>query len=243
MITQENPASRLYHILLEAKKQPPSHSIGQVWSNVFKLEPGNTVEVFKIIISLCNLVDEIKELIVQDSEIDDELYLEHFPKIELVLKASGLTGSWSTVRDNLDDATLYSLKHCSNHLSKKFLEYRIEADSLEELIQLTNQFIEIVNAKIVNIKLKRVILDRLESIRNAIVNYRISGLDGLQKALEVNLGFIYSNKESLRESCSQDLLEQYSKIVEFLQKVISVAAKTKSVVGTALNLLKDPNSS
>jgi hypothetical protein len=70
--------------------------------------------------------------------------------------------------------------------------------------------------------LKTILLEKIEEIRLALINYNIDGINGLRRSLESNLGAIFLNKEKILidlESRKDDSSSLWKKLMEILTQL------------------------
>lgn len=242
MAIKGNPARRLYEIILESEKvykefkqqSQPSVSIWIVWAKVFDIEINNSREKQIETISRINqsrkLVDEVEYLLLKNEDIDHEKYLRPFPKLrDLFVKPFDVMSSFNSFfKINGSDITI--LEFCIDAVSKVYKEKVIDENELKEvLIEIQNLYEQIIDSDIEK-TLKRILLDMLKIMENAIHEYRIRGIERFHEAIEQLIGIYVVNEEKINQS--KDV--QVKKVRTILSKfgsLYSFAADTVQLLG------------
>jgi hypothetical protein len=221
-----NPAGRLYDILDRAKKSGQSTPAIDIWQEVLELKNLPQSEVFRYIGAIRELVDEVKYLIGSSAKINKALFLSRYDRIEAATNMVNLGVSWGNSRGFLDDATMLSLAHISEELSKFHEEKEIGSDLLRHLEEENLEIIRSIYISDMDEKLRILLLDELPAILRSLQEYRISGVKGMRKAVEqiygaliIHHGLIYKENEN-----------------EDLKKTLKFIGEVSDAVIAALNL-------
>jgi hypothetical protein len=182
MVKEDNPAGRLYKILLDLKSKQPPLSMRVVWADVFGIEPGNIINIYSHLIRLQELVNEVdKSIRLQD--VDHEIFLQHLPKVRAILTLTNLDTPLSNVSTNLSESVLLALQFCSDKLSKACPERTPSEKEIKELLVEISQLAEHILNSHINKNLKEILSELVESMRQAVAEYRIRGGVGLRQEL------------------------------------------------------------
>lgn len=229
MVKNDNPAGKLYHILQAARSKHQDTITKIVWAEVFELDINSPTEIFYSLIELITLFKETKEALEEIEGINLELYLEPFPKIQRVITATNLDINWKNYQSFLTDAVMVNLAFCAEELSKKAGEIPIKDEEIKKLSSEVEALIESVLSSSLEQELKTILLDQLTTIRQAILSYRLFGISKLKDALEKNIGSIVINRELFKNSSKSKEISRFTKIVAMLERLVSVATKTKQL--------------
>jgi hypothetical protein len=214
MVERDNPAGRLWHILNEAKQKGPDKKVRNVWAEIFDLNPEADSQILEKTSLLIGLLIEVKRSIENAKDLNQDLYLERLPRIEEAFLSVRLTDQWKAFDNRLDGTTMLSLKHCSDALSNRSSEAVIEEDELRELRSDVQALIDrILDDSELDPELRRILLDHLEIIRRAIINYKVHGSDGLQEAIKTATGAVYLNRELFEAEKDSDSVSLFWKII------------------------------
>ena len=99
--------------------------------------------------------------------------------------------------------------------------------------------LEKVIAADISEELKKTLIDSLEDIRRAILEYRIRGGAGLREALDRSIGAVVRYREELQKISDPEEagVSGFSMVIEKLSGLVSTALKLKQLVGQMLPML------
>lgn len=193
-----NPAGRLYHLLKAAEPKNKKMSFGEVWADVFGINPKDREQLLVSLSHIYQQMDEGRKLIEANPELPQELLLEPFQKLGKAFSVVNLGGKWGGwKRSHLPDGTLRDLQWCAQMLDDHYPESELDREQLTALREEVEKLISEVHKADSPAHLKRIIVDGLEHVRRSIVEYDLRGADGLKDALEQNLGIIALHQKEL----------------------------------------------
>lgn len=242
MIDQNNPAGRLYAILKEALRRNEKEPTRKIWANVFDIDEVNEIQIIRNLLSLQELVEEVHELIKNNSQLNSELFLKSFPNLRRAVSAQNLTNPWSAYKAGLNPETMTRLEFCAEVLSGEYSEVQISADEIEELKKLLGTLVEFVEKSIMPDEFKIFVLVQLEELRRGIFDFKIHGARGLRTAMEAVIGTTITQNDKyqkIKES-NADILLRLGQFLDRADGVMSKALKVKKALGNAAKLLGLP---
>lgn len=187
-----NPAGRLYQILSEVTKQRNDHeSMQTVWARIFGLEESNAEEIFRAYVELLRLLKTAREAVEQLPDIDPNLYVKPFERLERAFTVSSITTNLGSFKRHLTEGTMTALQFCAHALGKVSDEPEVSQATLRKLREQVEALISEVLSTELQYEIRVFLVERLEEIRRAIIYYRINGTRGLRKALETTIGASY----------------------------------------------------
>ena len=92
-------------------------------------------------------------------------------------------------------------------------------DDLESLQTEIEDLINDVVESELNDEIKRVLIDGLDAVRNAVLQYRVRGAEGIRQALDRNIGLMARYGQELKTASETDEGRIISRWWGFLQKV------------------------
>jgi hypothetical protein len=193
-VAYDNPARRLHGILAAAAQQTDNLSTRQLWSAVIDVRPNDTFGIYRRLIALSELADEVEKAIKSlFPEISHEGLLSWRSDV-LTFTTGSIDAPWSNYRRSLSGTTLHSLRICADRLDEvDFNEQVIPATVLQDLASEVDDLFLQVEKSSLDPALQRMILEALEGIRRAIAEYRIRGAVGLYKAIAHARGEVLYN--------------------------------------------------
>lgn len=245
MSRQDNPAGRLLDLLERAKTIAKSRQkVGclEIWTRLFEVEDNEVAKVYAGYVELINLTDTAKKAVENLDNIDRELYLKPFNRIQQGFVSTSFNHTWEQFAQYLDAATMTGLEYCSHTLSIHAGEKIIEIETLKELRkEIDNLRDKVVKATLPDV-IRRLFYEKLEEMLRAIDTYQINGAEGMKRAIESAIGGVFLHNQVIDEE-----LKTKNKIVEevlaFMDKYKGVVAEatvkqaTTTAIGTVLGFL------
>lgn len=221
-----NPAGRLYHLLSDAVTKNNNRTFGEVWADVFGIDPEDRGRLLVMLSHLIRQIEEGKRAVRSNPELlRQELHLKPFEKLTKAFSVMNLDGKWKGwKKSHLPDETVSDLEWCAEGLKQVYPEGEIDRGELTKLREEVEDLISKVREADIAEDLKAVIIDGLEHVRRAIVEYDLRGVDGLVQALKQNIGIIYLHKKELGAG---------GKVSEFLEEWAGRLASLKLLIDSA----------
>jgi hypothetical protein len=214
-----NAAGRLHKILSRAKSSGAPHVLN-AFATAFDLP--NT-EVSQVLLNLGRLglsVDEVSEELKRINATETlALYLDSVPHLKSALSLQNLGMTWETFKNHIRDEDLRALLYCSKDLAKFSHEEVLSDQQLKDLKTKVEELYEnVFSSTDVEPELRRVILGHLESIKQAIHDYRIAGLRPLAEALSITaLTLVEPRKKKRGKSKTDKQKPTLDKIRQFVK--------------------------
>ena len=238
MIDESNPAGRLHKILSEAKRQPDKKNVKDVWSNVLTVD-GDDVAVTKSVIELYSLSQEIQALIKMNENLNHELYLSSFHRIDRAFFPLNLGSTWQSVKQQLTDEALTRLQFCAQELSEFYSEDSLSKEDLADIIKKTDELYGSLYSSTLPSVLRLTLLEEVQRIRNAISLYQIKGAKGLKEALQGAIGAVVANQEELKSAKSEndDVIKKLGNLLDKMDSFASKALKVHKIIKSPISFL------
>ena len=230
MVERDNPAGRLWHILNDAKKKGANLRTREVWGEVFDIDKNSTSQILEKQGEMIQLLMDVKRSIENIDGLNQDLYLKQLPSIQDAFADTRLNDQWKGFKSQLDKATMLSLEHCADKLSEYSNEKVLDQGELQSLREDVEALIDrVLHTTTVDPKLREILLEHLEIIRWAIINYKLHGSEGLQEAIKTATGAIYLNQEIFKA-------EKDSEVVDWCWKIIVRIGTLTALVSDAHQL-------
>lgn len=238
---KNNPAGRLHDLLQLAQRQPPKEPARKAWAQVFGVAPEETGLLLQMLADLINLMSETKASIERLDDVDHRIYLKPFVKIERFFSQVNLDAGWEHWKAQLDEPTLYGLQFAADRLSRVSGSTTIAQEDIHSIQAELEQFVESVLASDLPQGLKALFLRNLESIRHALLVYRIRGVEGLEHELERAVGSLMLNQTEIpptgSKSTSRTFWERFFVVVERINKAVTLTRGAKELAGPAVQAI------
>ena len=241
MSNNENPASRLLSILTEARSMGDNKKTREVWGKVLGVNPNDNSLLLPTFAKFLLLIQETRKSIEAVEELNKELYLKPIAKIETTFRYINFEENWQRLKRELDDVTMAQLEFCADRLNSYVSVRSIAPEELARLLEEVNKLIADVIETNIEADLKSFVVRGLEEIRRAIIEYRISGLEGLRRALELNLGAILFNRDRVQRNKQKKSVKAYLELVYLVVKTVSIALEFPQLTDGVIQMLSPGN--
>lgn len=241
MSNTNNPAGRLYNFLIQARKNNGDRSIREVWASIAGIDPSDKSNVLRFVADLIILSQEARVAIEKLENIDHQIYLSPFIRINDALGRINLEDRWETISRYLDEPTMVALAFCADTLSRTGSDNNISEEDLDKLKSEINDLLEQVIDLDISQELKDYLVEQLEKMRAAVVGYKIYGNKGLKQVLESIFGATLLHQDAIRSSMVEEknkpIWAKFWKSVENLANVATIIEVTKALSGPVAMLL------
>jgi len=234
MVKTNNAAGRLYQVLARARAQPKPESTSKVWASVFGLGEDDVIGVYHCLIVMQGVLDEVERELVSIPELNTELYLSCVPQIQKVITPIQLNATWTHYGEHLSESVMTTLAFCADKLAEFASEVPIEPDELNGLQADVDSLFERVERSSLDPLLKEIVLDFLEAIRRAVVEYRLRGARALREVLEATIGAFYTNWDVFQEAKAEDEIRRFMGLLENIQLLVTKALHIKAIATGAV---------
>lgn len=241
MPEQTNPAKRLYDILntlISAESNfsgdPP---VKACWMSAFEIEQDK--DFYDSVSKVVDLVRLYEQAVMRNNTADTSKYLRILQAIqEGMFNVSSET--WYAFRGRFDDNFMLAMQLACDSMYWDAEEVVSEGD-LEELQSEVEALINKVVSADLNDELKRVLADGLGAVRQAILDYRISGAEGLKQALSRNIDLIIRYRDEFKEADETEdgkaVVSGFRGVLKRLDGLVSVGLKVKQLVEPVIERL------
>ena len=199
----------------------------------------NLEDLNNLLGNLITDVGECERTVVQDTRINESLYLKHIAKVKLGLLSVN-SGTWEGFRKIFDEGLLDALQLISENISAYKGEEFISEENLATLQSDVEDVINRVVDSDLEDVLKNVLFDGLEAVRNAILNYEMFGAEGIRNAVDRNVGSYARYRcdfERAEDSEIREVICAYKKVLNEVNAIISTALKFKQLAEPVAQVL------
>jgi hypothetical protein len=109
-------------------------------------------------------------------------YKTTLPKLLTFLSPNHFGGNWDQHKAVITRAEVVRLEHCSDELSEFLQEKEIDGKDLDDIRTDVDSLYSQILAANIDERVKKILLDILQKIKQAIHDYNIRGVDGLEEA-------------------------------------------------------------
>jgi len=185
------------------------------------------------------LVISCQRLVERTRSINQVMHLRQLNRVrDAIFRAS--SQNWGEFRANFSEDFMMSLRWAAQDMSTHWHEQTIQMDELISIHKSVEELSERIIASSLDPSLKAVLLDGLEAMRRAILDYRIAGADGIRQAVDSNIGAVVRHFQDIMEvpdDEDKDLVNEFLGLINAMNKKVTVALKLKELGEGAINLL------
>ena len=245
MAINNNPASRLFEIIEHAYTFDDNRHMREVWSTILLCEgTQDTSKILRGLSQIIGLLAECKKQLVQIDDLDYALYSEPLDQLAEVFLQVNLDENLGSFKRRLSAGTTTGLKFCADALAKSSLEDVVEEEFLTGLLAEVNELLEEVIRSDLPDQVKKLLLDSLEDIRAAIIDYRVMGVQALQNSLKHNVGSVLLARaeiENVSEKVDKEILSRFGRLLSKLEQVVYLGSRVKQLAEPVIKLLSLPS--
>jgi len=239
----DNPVKRLYRILEEARSKPTNVALRYVWADALGVGREDLVSLYLALGDLIRLSQTARRSVEQLQNVNRDYYLKALDRIEEAITHSNLNQDWRAVKPFLDDVTMLALEMASNAVSVEVGTTAISDEGLKELQAETESLLgKVLDTDFPSQELKAVLVEHLESIRWAILAYRVSGTEGLRRAVEGALGALILHRDQVESAAQQDekkegIFRRFASLLADISQIASLGIQAAQLTGVLPPLL------
>ncbi|WP_443693152.1 hypothetical protein ACRZ5O_08525 [Pseudomonas protegens] len=237
MEIKNNPVGRLHDIYREARNHKESNTTHSVWESVLAAPAGDLGELLRLIADVIHLQVQAKQALKDGVDGDPTIYLAPFKKLEQVFSKIQLHSPWANYRQYLDEATLNALAFGSHVLEAKSGRNPLTSEQTGEFLEKLDQLLrECLNSNLPE-SLMKLFHRNLESLRQALISYKISGIQGLEDEIDRVIGAMARHNSEIRDQTddtSRGFMKSVFEVVANINESIQLAESVAKLSGPAI---------
>lgn len=197
-----NPAARVHFALSSALQGPQNEILRRTWARVFSVEPNDTGEILRLLAELIHQISAAKARILQVESANHQLYVKPLRQIEKAFAHINLDEALREFSKRLGGSTLEGLEYTSEFIRDKFPQGALSLKDREKLLKKVEEIAADVRAADLDVAIKAALLEHIEQLRRALIEFDLRGPEAVVGALDLNLGFVV--RESARPTSSEE---------------------------------------
>ncbi|MCU4979624.1 hypothetical protein OB987_18525 [Bacillus cereus] len=116
-------------------------------------------------------------------------------------------------------------------------ESTINSEEINSLIKDVDTLLEnIINSDLPE-DVAALLIKNLNSIRESLISYKVSGIEGMKTALEQTIGSLFINNEIITPVAQDENIKGVFNIIDKMNTVLSTGVAVKDLVGPIMGLL------
>ena len=242
-----NPALRLYDYLEHVTSwghqfASRDWSVRQVWLGAIDIDPASEDpdEHFSgVMTEMLVLINSCEEIVKRKSTRRQDLHLGLLRRVKSALFGGGVQ-TWGQYRTTFSADFMTSLELVADNVSHYWYEEVIPAEELTEIQSDIDDLINrIVNSTLQG-ELRTVLIEGLVEVREAVLNYRVTGVDAIRKAVDSNIvayGRNFDLIAELEDEEDEKMVRGFRNVIDKLNGIVYGAMKLKPLVKGIASLL------
>src|ERR1039457_1298695 len=205
-------ADRLFRIINGVYKKQDADMLS-IWSDVFGVPSKDKLEVFRRILSVAALVDEVEGGVRKYGGNSAKLYLRSLDQVRHILMAN-IDSHRTHLNQLLKPEVITDLEHCAAKYSELDLEIRVSNEDIGDIRKRVDELFEdVTRSNHLPTELRQKLLDLLEVIRQQIAQFQIRGATALQDCLRQSLSRLLEIYPAFEEKREEPLLKRVVGVV------------------------------
>jgi hypothetical protein len=236
----DNPAGRLHKFLADMRAQQQHLTISQALREVLS-GPLTDAEVLHAMAAAMALPAQIR---AQVEELDDDIeLLMRWERHVVGALGSGfaLAQPLNTMINQYDATDLYGLEVCSKELHRHQAERVIGAADLDRLRAELDALRDDLLASVLPADLRGFLLEHLEDMARALLNYQLYGIAAVERAYDRTTGALARRSDLtarlIRQEDSQDSVGRFGRFLAQVALAIAVAQSALALPSQVVDML------
>lgn len=227
-----NAASRLHKALSNAQGLSGGSTHLQLARAFGLKEPLDAVVIVRTLTKATHTVDEVMRLV---KEIPGhELYMKGLDQLKTGLALAAGNSDFNHWKQNyIRPEQVQVLEYAADLLSKHYSEDQIADEELQKIIGEVDATYESVLRSALSPDLKVTILDFLGKIREAVHDYHVRGVYGIQDAVATSTGKLVLHREKVRDALKdqkqKQTVEGVLRLLEYVDKVTAISTHSREL--------------
>ena len=234
-----NPAGRLHAALTKALQGQPKEITRDTWARVFGTDPSDTGAILHGLSILIQQIALAKERVLTVEGVDQNLYLRPLEAVEGAFSEVNLGEQLGNVKARLGTSTMATLEYTSEFLRLQYPSADLPEKTRAALLKKVEAMATDIRSAEIEPRLKQVLVEHVERLRRALIEYEIRGPEGLLDSLDLNLGFVIRTGVETSDPDETGVLRKMgANLIAFYNTVSAALGLAKIAAGPLKDLLK-----
>src|SRR5690606_36582742 len=174
---------RLFQFVASAKSARRDQRQRDAWAQLLEVDPTDLGARLSRIGAVYQLLTDARKE-VEQLPVSVELYLRPFNALQTAFAVLNLDRPWGNISEQITDSVLSQLEFAAEAAARYSKRRRAKPDELHVLLKKVSELSEYAAKTDLEPRLRLLIVSHAELMREAVLMYRITGVDGLQAATE-----------------------------------------------------------
>lgn len=225
----QTSAGRLYTLIEQAHAYvgdfPHDYCISDVWIAVLEYE--DTPELrLKAHTQVLSLIYSIQKDLNIYSSSSAAIQFHAMDEIIQSFNSLSPSGNWENFSEKLNKSFLASLATLGNFIASKKALTELSHNELDEIREIIVELLDLVSKSSLHDELKYILIDLANELHNAVIYYRISGTQGLERAIERTIGTLDIHRHRANTEVEKNIF------IRFFDSTLKIAESINTCNGS-----------
>ena len=216
------------------KNNPKDSSLGSVLSEAFSVDAESTSNFLNALSAFIKEVNNARIELERKTNFTQDAYSNHFQNIEDFISRMSLEKKWANVESYFPKEALSALKIFEDLVKQECEQSEI---SKSQILDIKRLLVETQNSLLesgIEKELMIILSNNIDEMLNAINNYHISGLAGIEKSYEISSGSVILKRELFKkeehQAANNQSIDLFWQSMEKMHTLIQTANQTKALM-------------
>jgi len=229
-------ADRLFRIVRDLASINPNEPLLNAWGKALRLPSAERLDVFRGILSMSALVDEVEVLVLRAGSPSAKLYQRSLVGVRHIL-TSNLDGVRAQLTNHLSPQLVNDLEHCAATYSLMDHEITVPPELVSEIKNKLETLFQDLKSSQLPDELRAQLLDLVEVMRQLISQFEIRGSAVLKDCLRQAVARMAEMYPVVQNHKSDPILKRLSGVISDIATVCERAQKALPILKIAAKIL------
>jgi len=234
-----NPAGRLHRLLTAARKIQPNTRTTDAWRQLLDSPGLDDTQLLSRFGLALRLPQEARDALDAVADLNRDLFLRWVARVDVAFFHNRFDATINQFTEHLDDATLTTIEHGSDLLSKRFAQNPAIEQHLPSISRAVKELRQDVVESDLPADIIEFVLDHLRAIDEALETYTIRGAEGLRDAAHRAVGAIVCDKSIDTKAGGSRVWQRAKHLFVGIAAVVRLGADAAKIA-EAVGLLEAP---
>ncbi|MCY8061009.1 hypothetical protein P8859_05935 [Bacillus spizizenii] len=191
-------------------------------ADILDIDKDDIVSILRFTSSFIQLHTEVIDIVKTNPLLSSEKNLNFINKLEIAISKISVDKDIDAYTRHIDSNTILALDYMAEHLA--LLEKHEKMELQEEEINMFISEIENISSRLnesnLPFELKELVKNNLKVLKDSFLLYQVSGLDGVQSALEQIIGSVCLNQAAFENDSQSPEISGFMGMVRKLVEVV-----------------------
>lgn len=235
-----NKAERLHEFLSRARNLSGG-KVCERFGELLEVDRDSTGELMLALSLMHRTLTEIGEELERidgKGEGHHQIFLEIVGSVRRTLTPEAWWGGWDQHKTVIRDTDLMAIRSFGVALGKRRTPDAITAEQLAQIGDAVNVLEKSIVECDVDPELKSYLITEIASIRRALLEYRIRGIEALRSVLFEGIGVWAANQEKFKAEIEEKPVREYMNLLFQINNVVTLALHLKALAEPAFEHLR-----